>query len=205
MTTRVLKANPTQRKNIAKLVSYLTQQLAAKDKTYNHSNVAACTIGFAIKSGLFEPLNRYSISTGRFGEPNVHHAGRNPFTTAVVSEVIMKGLFGSDYVNEIVFPGRRGVDSDFQPFGKKGLSALRYVIKHITKVYELDAPAPAGVVAAKVEADNIRAKVTARVAELEELVKACKVVYKHSPLDTVKQTKDAAATELLILKNLLEK
>lgn len=203
MTIRVLKANPSQRKNIATLVSFMTQQLAAKDKSYNHSNIAACTIGFAIKSGLFPTLNRYTISTGRFGEPNVHHAGRGPDTTAIVSEVLMKGLFGSDYVNEIVFPGRRGVTTEFQPFGKRGLNALRYVIKHITKVYELDAPAPAGVVAAKVEADNIRVKVTSRVAELEELVKSCEVVYKHSPLDTVKQIKAQATTELRILQNLL--
>jgi len=56
-----------------------------------------------------------------------------------------------------------------------------------------------------VEADKLRAQVTQRVADLEELVKSAEVVYKHAPLTTVKHLKVSAETELLILKNLLIK
>jgi hypothetical protein len=206
MTHTGPKASKTQRKNITKLVAYMTQQLAEKDKSYNHGNIAACTVGFAIKSGLFAKLNRYAINTDSSGRPNVYHTGGDPENTAVVSEVVMASLFGDDYVNSVVFPGRRGASTyNFEPYGKKGLNALRYVIKHITKLYGLDAPAPAGVVAAKVEADDLRAKTTARVAELEELVKACDVLYKHSPLQAVKSIKDTSNIELRILQNLLQK
>lgn len=202
MTALSLNATAFQRKNIATLLCYMRQQLVARNVTYNHNYMANCTIGFAIRARLFKALNRYDIIKHPNGwSDQIVHYGTD--RAAQVSEVVLRRLFGRDYVEYIVFPHH----ADFQPYRSSNIASLRYVIKNIAKLYGMDDAASVNPekCALAVEADELRAKATARVAELEELVKSCEVVYLHSPLDTVKQIKAASITELRILQNLLEK
>jgi hypothetical protein len=202
----LLTATPTQRKNIATLLGYLRQQLVARNDTYDHTSIATCTIGFAIQSRLFPSLNRYTIEKDSWGRVRVEEPNRNHNDNTVVSETVMARLFGKDYLNHIVFPQRTDANP-FDPYRVSSIASLRYVIKNIAAMYGLVTAAsvnPAKCVVA-VETDTLRHEVMSRIVQLEELVKACEVVYASSPLDVVKHTKRDAETELLILKNLLKK
>lgn len=202
----ILKATPAQRKNITILLGYLRQQLVARNDTYNHDNIATCTIGFAIKSRLFPCLNRYTIVTDTWGRINVEHEGRSGNHHAIVSELVMGRMFGKDYLNYIVFPNRAD-NNTFNPYRASNIASLRYVIKHISRLYGMDEAASVNPEksAIAVEADTLRRDAEQRVAELEELVKSCDVIYKHSPLQAIKSIKDTSIIELRILQNLLKK
>lgn len=202
----ILKATPAQRKNIVILLGYLRQQLVARNATYDHNDIATCTIGFAIQSRLFPCLNRYIIANPTGWGIMVQHANRPESHHAVVSELVLSRLFGKDYLNYIVFPSRADNNS-FYPYRSSNIASLRYVIKHISRLYGLDEAASVNPErsAIAVEADTLRRDTEQRVTELEELVTACDVLYKHSPLQVIKSIKDTSTIELRILKNLLKK
>lgn len=199
MKFNVLSATPKQRENMAYLIAYMEECLRKKDKSYDHGNIAACTVGFAIKSRLFSPLNRYTIVDDLDGPMVVRTKGRHT-RSVVVQENLLAGLFGEDYLSNIVFVGRTW-DNPFNPFKRTAFQSLKYVIAYLKKAYQIE-PAPSLETLPQF-ADNLRRDVEKRVAQLEELVSACNVIIGASALGCIKDTKRDSETELRILKNLL--
>lgn len=174
-----------QRFQITKLVQVLTELRDTPEAAkYDHSDVNTCTIGFAVKSGQFEFLNKH-IDVTPAGHPIVREDSIYSYMS--ISAIAAK-LFGSDYDNNVVFGG--GESGIFAV--PVGVEQLDFIIKFIVNRYKIEVTAP--------KPDATKVKVQAVIDENVKLIDACNVVLAKGNIASVVERRDTAIIENRLLR-----
>lgn len=187
-----LTATPAQRKNIRLLLSYLSAILPTDmANEYNHESFASCTVGYAIRSGLFPELVK-----------NTKPVRVLDFDLADGSEYddidsLFEAVFGVDYTHGIIY----SADLDDVYDVDAGRKQLEYVIKSIRKLFNLKAE-PLHIVKVVEKVDTTKQKIEQRIAQLTNYIN----VASELPDEYNRHTKasvDAARVEINALSIVL--